>query len=717
MSKATDWRLMSDVDAAAAERFADLDSVFALDGEIVALDSMTRTLRVEINGRGYYVKRYAGLGKKPLRRWFATPRVQLEWENLGHFADWGIPTARLVGYGLQSQGGRFQRGALITAEIADTTDLGALARNGDPRLKSRRWLDGVSRQLADIARRMHSRRFVHGDFKWRNLLVDKANTLHLIDCPSGGFWWPPFLEYRIVKDLACLDKVAKLHLSRTRRLRFYLDYAQKKTLAADDKRRLRKIAGFFTGRDDLVATAASLRAAGRNPLPQISIALEDGSLVAIHAWQRILPGKRLTGHGEWQGRKVLAKLFIAERGSERHWQRECSGAENLKRHGLPTPAVLASGLLGDGGHYVLYDYLDGAHTPDSARLDELMPVFAQVGRMHAKGLVQEDAHLGNFLLKDGGLYVIDGDAIRGSAAPADCAANLALLLAQLQPQAEEALRTALLAAYAGGNFGGDTGGNPDVAIDEAQLAAATMRAREARLADYLAKSLRDCSLFKSANRVDRFFSNVRSETALLAPLIHDPDAWLEKGIPLKRGRTATLARVEVNGRQLVIKRYNIKGTVHALSRSWRPSRAWHSWLEGHRLNFLGIATPRPLALVEQRAGPLRGKAWLITEYCDGESLAERYPDPDTAPPAAELDAIGALLGQLVAARISHGDLKATNLLWCDGKPHLIDLDAMRQHASAAVFRRAWEKDSARFLRNWPEGSTLRRALEAVLPQA
>jgi tRNA A-37 threonylcarbamoyl transferase component Bud32 len=708
MSQANEWRLMPDVDPAVAERFADLGCVFALEGEMVALDSMTRTLRIEINGRGYYVKRYAGLGKKPLRRWFATPRVQLEWENLRHFADWGIPTARLVGYGLQSQGGRFLRGALITAEIPDTTDLGWLARNGDPRLKSRRWLDGVSRQLADIARRLHSRRFVHGDFKWRNLLVDKADRLHLIDCPSGSFWRPPFLEYRIVKDLACLDKLAKLHLTRSRRLRFYLDYAQKRALDISDKKRIRKIVSFFTGRDELVATAATLRAAGRNLLPQISIALEDGRLMTVERWQRILPGKRLTGSGEWQGRKVLAKLFIAERGGERHWQRECRGAETLRTHGLPTPALLASGLLSDGGHYVLYDYLDGAHNPDGASLDELAPVFAQVGRMHARGLVQDDAHLGNFLLKEGQLYVIDGDAIRESASPADCMDNLALLLAQLQPQAEATMRTALLQAY--------RSGNPGVAIDAARLAATAARARAVRLADYLDKSLRDCSLFKSAHRVDRFFSIVRAETGLLAPLIHDPDAWLEKGTPLKRGRTATLARVEVNGRHLVIKRYNIKGPGHALSRCWRPSRAWHSWLEGHRLGFLGIATPRPLALVEQRAGPLRGKAWLITEYCDSENLASRFHDPDTIPPATDLDAIGALFRQLVAARISHGDLKATNLLWCGGKPHLVDLDAMRQHAGAAAFARAWKKDSARFLDNWPPGSALRCALEAVLPR-
>jgi hypothetical protein len=56
----------------------------------------------------------------------------------------------------------------------------------------------------------------------------------------------------------------------------------------------------------------------------------------------------------------------------------------------------------------------------------------------------------------------------------------------------------------------------------------------------------------------------------------------------------------VAGRTLVIKRYNIKGFAHWLKRFWRPSRAWHSWREGNRLAFLGIATPKPLAVLEKR---------------------------------------------------------------------------------------------------------------------
>lgn len=236
---------------AARTAFATLDSVFALDGELIARDPLSRVLRVELDGRRYYVKRYHGAGKNPLRRWFGRPRVQAEWENLRHFADWGIATATLAGWGLERRAGAFHRGALITAELEHTVDLNRLALDRDPRLADRRWVAAVSHQLAHATRAMHAHRFTHNDLKWRNLLVDAAATprLYLIDCPAGEFWWGPFLHYRMVKDLACLDKVAKYHLSRSQRLRFYLDYAGKARLDRGDKRRVRKIVAFFAGRE------------------------------------------------------------------------------------------------------------------------------------------------------------------------------------------------------------------------------------------------------------------------------------------------------------------------------------------------------------------------------------------------------------------------------------------------------------------------------------
>lgn len=726
----SEWRVLPGVEAAAAARFADLDAVFALEGIIVAKDSVSLTLRIEINGCCYFVKRYSGLGKKPLRRWLGAPRVQLEWENLQRFADWGIATARLVAYGLERQGGVFARGALITEEIPGTSDLARLARAHDPRLKtmfqrrltpassalseaaganSQSWRHGVSAQVADIARRMHRRRFVHGDLKWRNLLVDAAGKVFLIDCPGGGFWWPPFLQYRIVKDLACLDKMAKRHLSRTQRLRFYLDYAQKKKLDEADKRRIRQVVGFFAGRDSDEETAASLRAVGRRVLAPSTLALDGGGELVVERWLRILPGKRLTGIGRWHGQAVLAKLFIAARGSERHWQRERRGIDSLKAHGLSTPGLLASGRLEGAGHFMLTEFLDGAQRPDAEAFDALRPVFETVGRMHARGILQADVHLGNFLLREGRLYVVDGDAIRPARSDRERLDNLALLFAQLPPHARAGQQAGLLAAY--------RNGNPDLAVDAAQLDASIARAREARLADILDKCLRDCSLFKVAQRADRFVSQVRDEVGFLAPLIADPDAWIERGMPLKRGRSATLAHIELEGRRLVIKRYNIKGAGHALARAWRPSRAWHAWLAGHRLRFLGIATPRPLALIERRLGPLRGRAWLITEYCEGPNLQETLAAcADSGAPPGVLEAVRRLFTDLAAERISHGDLKATNFIWRGDALCVLDLDAMRRHDSDAAWRQAWHKDRARFLRNWPEGSVLLREFDALLPR-
>ncbi len=231
--------------------FASLDSVFALEGEAIASDPLSRVLRVELDGRRYYVKRYHGAGKGLLRPWLGRPRVRAEWENLRQFADWGLPAAAVVAWGLERRHGRFQRGVMITAELEGTLDMKRLADTGDLRLKDRRWVAAVSRQLAFATRTLHAHRFAHNNLKWRNLLVDDGTPprLFLIDCPSGRFWWGPLLRYRIIKDLACLDKVAKYQLSRSQRLAFYLDYAGKRRLDAGDKRRIGKILAFFQGRE------------------------------------------------------------------------------------------------------------------------------------------------------------------------------------------------------------------------------------------------------------------------------------------------------------------------------------------------------------------------------------------------------------------------------------------------------------------------------------
>lgn len=233
---------------ALADDFGSLQAVFALQGERLTSDPLSEVIRIERQGVRYYVKRYWG-GGKGLRRYIGRPRVKAEWQNLKYFAKWGVPTAPIVAFGLERQFGRFVRGALITRELSNSEDLGLLANNDDPRLQDPRWVDTVSRQLARATRILHEHHFTHNDLKWRNLLVNDRVELFLIDCPTGTFWWGPLLRYRIIKDLACLDKVAKYKLSRTQRLRFYLQYRGRSGLSVADKQRIRRVVGFFEGRE------------------------------------------------------------------------------------------------------------------------------------------------------------------------------------------------------------------------------------------------------------------------------------------------------------------------------------------------------------------------------------------------------------------------------------------------------------------------------------
>ncbi len=239
------------------DAFGSLDAVFNLPGELIAKDPLSCVLRVSIDGKRYYVKRYLGNGKNAVRRWFGLrgligpQRVRREWENLLAFQRWGIPTAKLVAYGLERRMGSFVRGALITEEVPDTVDLATMAAARDPRLESRKWVAAVLRQVADATRLMHKAGFAHNDLKWRNLLVDggEAPTVYMIDCPSGCYWVEPFLSYRVIKDLACLDKVAIKTLSRSQRLRFFLEYAQLMRLDQKAKRDIGRILVFFKGRE------------------------------------------------------------------------------------------------------------------------------------------------------------------------------------------------------------------------------------------------------------------------------------------------------------------------------------------------------------------------------------------------------------------------------------------------------------------------------------
>ncbi|MCP4474584.1 MAG: hypothetical protein GY821_08500 [Gammaproteobacteria bacterium] len=193
----------------------------------------------------------------------------------------------------------------------------------------------------------------------------------------------------------------------------------------------------------------------------------------------------------------------------------------------------------------------------------------------------------------------------------------------------------------------------------------------------------------------------------LQALFQQPQSYLSSAAcqTIKHDRTSSLFSLRLAAFHWVVKRYNFRGWLRLLKRCFRISRARRSWLNAHLLQQVGIATVKPLAFFEQRCGFLRFKSYFVAEHLDGVLLNDYFAsDADAVEKTAVADRVITLLEQLVSYGIHHGDLKATNILLHQGRPRLLDLDALRFYPDSnnKKFKRLFAKDIKRFMQNWQQ---------------
>jgi len=177
-------------------------------------------------------------------------------------------------------------------------------------------------------------------------------------------------------------------------------------------------------------------------------------------------------------------------------------------------------------------------------------------------------------------------------------------------------------------------------------------------------------------------------------------------------------KIRPAGRWLVVKRYNIKSCWHRLRRLLRTTRAALSWKNGYRLKMWGLQTPWPLALVEQRFGPLRGRSYLITEYCPFAGCYDYQQQPAQEDPGGDrlIDALARMVAALQTLGLSHGDLKADNLKFDGRSLQLLDLDSLTRWRSTRRLDSATRHDCQRLLRNWADDPVFTEKLQSQLTE-
>ncbi|MDR3323983.1 MAG: lipopolysaccharide core heptose(I) kinase RfaP [Zoogloeaceae bacterium] len=217
---------------AGQDAFAEVEQ---LRGQIFRDMPGRRTLRVEVDGRGYFVKIHRGVGWGEILKNLCT----LKWPVLGAGQEWralerlhqaGVPTMRAVAFGERGQNPATRHSFIVTEEIAPAVDLETLTRHWREAPPAPGQKHALIAAVAHSVGRMHRAGVNHRDCYLCHFLLrqteDKntAPNLAMIDLHRAQTRAATPRRWRN-KDLAALYFSA-LDIGLTRRdiLRFLRDY-------------------------------------------------------------------------------------------------------------------------------------------------------------------------------------------------------------------------------------------------------------------------------------------------------------------------------------------------------------------------------------------------------------------------------------------------------------------------------------------------------------
>ena len=248
------------------------ERVAELSGEEFRKVKTRRTFRVEIDGRGFFVKHHLGVGWGEIfKNWlmFKAPVVSAlnEFNALKRLHQLGVPTMTAAACGCRGEDPAKLESFLITEELADMADLEGLAtlwKRLPPPLEVRR---GLLRAVADSVRKMHGGGVNHRDCYLCHFLTPRDEKLfgkvvYVIDLHRAQLRRRVPRRY-LVKDLAglCFSSF-DAGLSKREVLRFIRLYTGRPL-----REELKERAGFW---QDVLDTARKLYFKEcRRPAPEL----------------------------------------------------------------------------------------------------------------------------------------------------------------------------------------------------------------------------------------------------------------------------------------------------------------------------------------------------------------------------------------------------------------------------------------------------------------
>lgn len=456
------------------------------------------------------------------------------------------------------------------------------------------------------------------------------------------------------------------------------------------------------------------------------LSLENADVFYCHTVLRVVPGKRAVIAGQWRNKPVVAKIFYHSTHAKKHYQHDLRGIRLLENARIPTPSLLYEGHVShESLPILLFEKIEHSKTVDelvhelsSCELMTLMQAITlELAIQHVLGILQTDLHLKNFLIASNCIYTLDGASIKHWQQPLSkkkSLRHLALFFSQIDTQCHS-LRPELIKTYA--NARGWVMKDHDLAYLNDSIRYFLNKFQKKHV-DKILRSSTEYAAIKTYRK--KIFYRRQYESSEFMSLLNDPEkAFCDpNAVWLKKDRGSSVIRYTTDHHVFVIKRCNIKNMFHRLRRCVRHTRARKNWCFSHILSRNGIATAKPVACIENCFLGLRGKSYFISEYVKGPNIydyiSQTSMEKTDLNQSSLIDALLLLFKKLNTLQISHGDMKATNILMHQNNPYLIDLDGMKQYRLAYFFKKAFLKDYLRFLKNWKNDGYLFHVLKQSL---
>ncbi len=416
---------------------------------------------------------------------------------------------------------------------------------------------------------------------------------------------------------------------------------------------------------------------------------------------------------EWRGLRRLRALGFDAPRPIAFGERRVRGAPvegGLLMEEVPAAALLLERLRGDmpaGG---------GEELP-AAAAEVLRSAGALLAALQDRGVDQFDLHAGNFLVRAGGpgggsIHVIDVHSarFRRRLSARRRRAGLTKLVHSLRGTVPASGVRVLLEAY--GMASGRAGGGEAARLEE-EVERGARRLERRRLRSRSRRCVVESTRFSvERGPGERLFRRREVPREHLAVLCTDPPPFPA----LKRGPGGWVGLAEIDGRGYLVKRRrsSLLASLLGVLGGHRLRRAYRA---GFALEVRGVATPRVLALREERClGLVRG-AWLITEPVPGGvTLADHLSSEYLGRPPPRGDAarrkfllarrVGELIRAVHDAGVSTQDLSPQNIIVSP-----LALEADRSPEAAAAVSIA-DLDSVHLWKRPGRGRRLRNLVQA-----